>query len=196
MNVAYLLKCLDTEVLDELVANIDTPPLDMNLALWDAVDRGEIEINDEETVVSKLDNKEHTGRVKLLVEPTPSSDPDLKNKILRTIQHYSRDEVNINRGRLNSQVKDMSTGKGYGWHEYIMAVQHLIDEGLVVQHVIDVPASTKEKISKSGKKKTKVLRPAHKFAFLGLAENEDKNEEWNARAVNKWIADMEQHMLR
>lgn len=194
INVPYLLKCLDTEVLDELVANIDTPPLDMNLAIWDAIDRGEIEIDEEAEI--EVDGKKHTGTVKLLVEPTPSSDSDLKNKILRTIQHYSRDEVNINRGRLNSQVKDMSTSKGYGWHEYIMAVQHLIDEGTVVQHVIDVPAVTKEKVSKTGKRKIKVVRPAHKFAFLGLAENEDKNEEWNAASVNKWIADMEQHMVR
>lgn len=194
INVPYLLKCLDTEVLDELVANIDTPPLDMNLAIWDAIDNKEIEVNEDEKF--EVDGKEYTGRVKLLVDPKPSSDPDLKNKILRTIQHYSRDEVNISRGRLNSQIKDMSTGKGYGWHDYIMAVQHLIDEGTVVQHVIDVPAVTKEKISKTGKRKVKVVRPAHKFAFLGLAENEDKNEEWNAIAVNKWIADMEQHMVR
>lgn len=194
MNIAYLLKCLDTEVLDELVANIDTPPLDMNLAIWDAIDRGEIEVDEEAGI--EVDGKTHIGTVKLLVEPTPSSDSDLKNKILRTIQHYSRDEVNITRGRLNSQVKDMSTGKGYGWHEYIMAVQHLIDEGTVVQQVIDVPAVTKEKVSKSGKRKVEVIRPAHKFAFLGLAENEDKNEEWNAIAVSKWIADMEQHMVR
>ena len=194
MNVPYLLKCMDTEVLDELVANIDLPPLDMNLAIWDAIDRGEIEVDEEAEI--EVDGKTHTGTVKLLVEPEPSSDSGLKNKILRTIQHYSRDEVNITRGRLNSQVKDMSTGKGYGWHDYIMAVQHLIDGGLVVQHVIDVPPVTKEKVSKSGKRKVKVIRPAHKFAFLGLAENEDKNEEWNAAAVNKWIADMEQHMVR
>lgn len=179
MNVAYLLQCLGTESIDEIVANIDAPPLDMNLAIWDAIDRGEVEVNDEK------------GTIKLLKEPEPSSDPDLKNKILRTIQHYARDEVNITRGRLNSQVKDMSSGKGYQWHEYLMAVQHLIDDEVITSDVVDVPEKIKKFTDKKGRKKQKVVRPAHTFVFLGLAENADKNEEWNARAVNKWIDDFE-----
>lgn len=190
MNVAYLLKNLDTEALPELVANIDLPAIDMNLALWDAIDRGEIKIDEEEQV------GEHMGSVRLLVEPEPSSDPDLRNKVLRVIQHYAREETNVTRGRLNSQVKDPTSGQGYGWHEYINAVQHLIDDGTVIQDVIDVPASIKRFKDKKGRDKQKVLRPAHKFAFLGLAENADKNAEWNAKAVNKWIEDVEAAMVK
>lgn len=179
MNIPYLVKILETESIEELVANIDEAPLDMNLAIWEAIDDGFIEVDDEK------------GTIKLLKEPEPSSDPDLKNKILRTIQHYARDEVNITRGRLNSQVKDMSTGKGYAWHEYLCAVQHLIDGELVVADEVDVPQATKKFTDKKGRKKEKVIRPAHKFVFLGLAENAEVNQEWNARAVNKWIDEFE-----
>lgn len=179
MNAAYLLKILNTEKLDEFVANIDLPAIDMNLALWEAIDRGEIEIDDAK------------GRVKLLKEPEPSSDPDLKNKILRVIQHYAREETNVTRGRLNSYVKDPTSGQGYPWHEYIMAVQHLIDGELVEQEVIEVPEAVKKFKDKKGRPKQKVVRPAHKFAFLGLVENSEKNAEWNKKAVDKWIADVE-----
>lgn len=180
MNVAYLLKILGTDKLSELVANIDTVALDMNLAIWDAIDKGEIEVDEE------------NDSVKLLVEPESSSDPDLKHKVLRAIQHYAREETNITRGRLNQYIKDPVTGKGYPWHEYIMAVQHLIDGGLVEQAVIDVPAKTQTVVRKKGKiKKEKVVRPAHKFAFLGLTSNSLHNEEWNARAVSKWVEDFE-----
>lgn len=179
MNIPYLVKILETESIDEVVANIDTAPLDMNLAIWESIDRGEIEVDDDK------------GTIKLLKDPEPSSDSDLKNKILRTIQHYARDEVNITRGRLNSQVKDMSTGKGYAWHEYLMAVQHLIDGELIIADEVDVPQKTKKFTDKKGRKKEKVIRPAHKFVFLGLADNASVNQEWNARAVNKWIDEFE-----
>lgn len=189
-NVPYLLKCLDTEALPELVANMDLPAIDMNLAIWDSIDRGEIAVDEEEQV------GEHLGSVRLLKTPEPSSDPELKNKILRVIQHYAREEINVTRGRLNGYVKDPVSGQGYGWHEYICAVQNLIDDGIVVQDVIDVPVKVKNFKDKKGRDKQKILRPPHKFAFLGLSENAEKNAEWNAKEVNKWIADTEAEMLK
>lgn len=184
MNIPYLLKILDTNELKELVANIDAPALDMNLAIWDAIDAGEIEIDED------------AGTVKLLVTPEPSSDPDLKHKLLRVVRHYAREEVNVTRGRLNSLVKDPLTGKGYPWHEYIMAVWHLIDGGIVVQDVIDVPPASKKFTDKKGRKKQKLIRPAHKFAFLGLAENANVNAEWNAKEVSKWIEGFEENKVQ
>jgi len=183
-NVPYLLKILDTASLPELVANIDLPALDMNLAIWEAIDKKEIEID------------ETKNAVKLLVKPTPSSDPELKHKILRVIQHYSREETNVTRGRLNSYIKDPTSGQGYPWHEYVMAVQHLIDGGLVTEDVIDVPEAKKRFVDGKGRKKEKVVRPAHKFAFLGLVANAGQNSEWNMKAVNKWIADIDAQMLK
>lgn len=160
MNIPYLLKALKTDKLSELVANIDLPPIDMNLAIWDSIDRGEIEVNDEK------------DRVTALKDAEPSSNSDLTNKIIRVIQHYAKNQTNITRGRLNSYIKDPVTSQGYPWHEYIMAVQHLVDSGQVIEDITSVPKAKD--------------RPYHKFVFLCLPENKD-NAEWNAREINNWI---------
>lgn len=180
MNIPYLVKILETEKFSEVVMNIDLLPLDMNLEIWDSIDRGEIEVDEENDHIS------------VLKEVEPSSDPDLKSKILRVIQHYAKSETNATRGRLNGLVKDPLTREGYAWHEYIMAVQHLIDGGLVVENVVDVPAVTKTVTNNKGKKKQIEVRPAHRFVFLGLAENAEVNPEWDAKSVNKWIAGFEE----
>lgn len=160
MNVAYLLKILGTNKLSELVANIDLPALDYNLAIDDAVVAGQIEV----------DRKK--DKVKLLVEPEISFESDLANKLLRTMQHYEKMETNITRGRLNSLIKDPVTGLGYGWHEYITSLQYLIDSDQIQEQIETVP--------KSGD------RPYHKFVFLQFPNN--PNEDWNRKVINNFIA--------
>lgn len=160
MNIPYLLKILDTNKLSELVANIDLPPLDINLAISDAEKAGQVEVNLEK------------DKIKALTEPEVTFDADLASKLLRTMQHYEARETNITRGRLNSLIKDPVTGRGYGYHEYIMALHYLIDSGQIQQEVVSVP---KEKD-----------RPYHKFVFLQFADN--PNEDWNREVVNKWVA--------
>lgn len=180
MNIAYLLLILETDKLSELVSNIDGVPLDVNLAIWGAIDNGEIEINEEE------------DSVKLLANPAPSYDEDLAAKLLDVIKHYAKNEVNITRGRLNAYIKDPTTGQGYAWHDYIMSLQYLIDTGAIEQDVIDVPREVKRFTDKKGREKKKEIRPAHKFAFLQLPKNNPDNAEWNAKAVNKWIEDFKE----
>jgi hypothetical protein len=160
MNIPYLLKILDTDKLSELVANIDLPPLDMNLAIWDAEKAKQIEIDLEK------------DKVTAIAEPEITFDSDLANKLLRTMQHYESQEVNITRGRLNNAIKDPVTGKGYPYHEYLMALHYLIDSGQIEQAVVSVPKAHK--------------RPYHKFVFLQFPDN--PNEDWNRGEVNKWIA--------
>jgi hypothetical protein len=169
MNVLYLLKILDTSKFTELVAMIDLPPLDMNLALWEALDNGDIEVNEKK------------DKVKALKGAEPWQNEDLSNKLLRAIQHYAKNESNITVGRLNSYMKDPVTGAGYPVHEYLMSMQYLIDNGTVVEMTVNVPQTKK--------------RPYHRFVFLCLPENTN-NEEWNARAVNKWIADFENNKVK
>lgn len=160
MNIPYLLKILDTNKLSELVANMDLPPLDINLAIWDAERAGQVEVDQKK------------DRVRALKEPEITFDSDLASKLLRVLQQYERQEINITRGRLNSMIKDPVTGLGYPYHEYLMALHYLIDSEQIEQQEVAVP--------KSGK------RPYHKFVFLCFPDN--NNEEWNAREVNKWIA--------
>lgn len=161
MNIPYLLKILDTKKLSELVANIDLPPLDLNLAIWDAERAGQIKINKDK------------DRVKALVEPEISFDTDLASKLLRVMQQYEREETNITRGRLNNLIKDPTTNHlSYPYHEYLMALHYLIDSGQVQQQVESVPALGD--------------RPYHKFVFLQFKDN--PNEDWNKKQINNWIA--------
>lgn len=168
MNILYLLKILKTNKLSELVANIDAPFLDINLAIWDAAKNGEVEINEEKDRITPLKNYEI------------SFDSDLANKLLRVIQHYNARETNITRGRLNSLVKNTGTEFNHKWHDYIMALQYLIDSGQVEEQVVSVPKTKK--------------RPYHKFVFLCIQDN--PNEEWNSREVNKWIANWEKNSVK
>lgn len=166
MNIPYLLKVLKTDKFSELVGQIDLVPLDMNLELWASEEAGEIAVDVQ---------KDH---VELLIEPTPSSNDELANKLIRTMQHYAKKEINVTRGRLNTQIKEQGSNIGYPYHEYIMTLEHLIEQGLVVEDVVKVPKTKKH--------------PANEFAFLSLAENAEFQEEWNAKEVNNWIARFEQ----
>lgn len=168
MNILYLLKILNTNKLSELVANIDAPFLDINLAIWDAVKNGDVEIDEKKDRITAL--KEH--------EITFNS--DLASKLLRVIQHYNERETNITRGRLNNLVKNTATEFNHKWHDYLMALQYLIDSGQVEEQVVAVPQTKK--------------RPYHKFVFLCVQDN--PNEEWNSREVNKWIANWERKKVK
>lgn len=160
MNIPYLLKILGTNKLSELVANIDLPPLDLNLAIWDAEKAGEIEVDPDK------------DKVKALKKPEITFDSDLANKLLRTMQHYEAKEINITRGRLNNAIKDPVSGSGYPYHEYLMALHYLIETDQISEEVVSVP--------KTGD------RPYHKFVFLQFPGND--NADWNRDQVNKWIA--------
>lgn len=160
MNIPYLLKILNTNKLSELVENMDMTPLDINLELGDAEQKGEIEV----------DRKK--DKVRALAEPEITFDSDLANKLLRTMQQYWDRELNITRGRLNSLIKDPVTGVGYGYHEYLMALHYLIESGQVVQEEVAVKKDKK--------------RPYHKFVFLCSPDN--PNDDWNRKEVNNWIA--------
>lgn len=162
MNILYLLKVLKTNKITELAQAIDAPPLDMNLAIWAAIDAGEIEMDEDK------------NRVEPLKEATVWQDPELATKLLRVIQHYAKNGTNITRGRLQSYIKEPITGQGYPLHEYLMTLQSLVDAGTVIEEVVSVPG-------------VKKVRPPHKFVFLCLPGND--NEEMNAKAVNKWIDD-------
>ena len=168
MNVLYLLKILKTNKISELVANIDAPFLDINLAIWDAAKAGDVEVD------------ESKDKIIALKEPEITFNSDLATKLLRTMQHYNARETNITRGRLNTLVKNTATEFNYAWHDYIMALQYLIDTGQIEEQVISVPKTNK--------------RPYHKFVFLCFPDN--PNEEWNSREVNNWIANWEKNKVK
>jgi hypothetical protein len=168
VNILYLIKTIESTKLSDLVSAIDAPPLDMDLAIWDSIDRGEIEVDGQK------------DRVKVLKEDYEMwHDPDLATKLLRVVQHYAANGSNVTRGRMDGEVKDPS-GNGYPWHEYLMTRQYLVDTGVVEEEVISVPKTKK--------------RPFHRFVFMGLPGND--NAEMNAKAVNKWLAQWESSKVK
>ena len=160
INVLYLLKILKTNKISELVANIDAPFLDLNLAIFDAENAGEIEVNRDKDKIKALKDHEVTF------------DSDLANKILRTLQHYESKEINITRGRLTNFVKNPGSEFNYPYHDYLCALQYLVDSEQIIEEVVSIP--------KLGD------RPYKKFVFLQFPGN--PNEDWNRGEVNKWIA--------
>lgn len=161
MNIPYLLKILGTKKLSVLVENIDLPLIDINLAIWDAEKAGEIEINDKK------------DKVKLLIDPEVTFNSDLANKLMRVMRHYESQNINVTRGRLNQLVKNQGHQFNYPYHEYLMALQYLIDTEQVSEEIRSVP-------------EIKDKRPYHKFVFLQFPDN--PNDEWNRKEVDKWIA--------
>lgn len=168
MNILYLLEILETKKVSELVEAIDLPPIDINLIIWSAIENGEIEIN------------ESKDEIVALKPATPSCDESLAEKLLAVVKHYAKEEFNVTRGTLNKTIKDPTTGKGYLWHEYLMAYRWLVDTGAIEEGIVSVPQTKKH--------------PYHKFVFLGLPGN--PNEEWNAREINKWIARFDSNKVK
>ncbi len=160
MNIPYLLKILGTDKISELVENIDAPVIDFNLAIWEAEKNGYVEVDVE------------NDKIYPLRDPEVTFNPELANKLLRVIQHYHSKELNVTRGRLTNMVKNVGSQFNYPYHEYLMALQYLIDDGQIEQKVESVP--------KAGK------RPYHKFVFLQDPDNPN-NDDWNKRELNKWI---------
>lgn len=161
VNIPYLLKILKTNKLSELVANLDLPFIDFNLLIWDAEKAGQIEVD-----VDK-------DRVKVLTKPEITFDSDLASKLLRVMQHYESEEKNITRGYLTSLVKNPGSEFNYPYHEYLCALQYLIDSDQIQEEVVSVP-------------EVKDQRPYRKFVFLQFPDND--NEDWNRNEVNKFIA--------
>lgn len=169
MNILYLLKTLDTVRLSEVMSTIDLPPLDANIAIWDAIDNNEIHVNEDK------------DRITAMKEAEMWHDPELASKIMRVVEQFTRNETNITRGRLYGYMKDPVNFKGYPVHEYLMTIQYLVDTGALVEHITSVPELKKSNGD--------IQRPYHKFVFLCLPDND--NEEWNAKAINKWMKNFE-----
>jgi hypothetical protein len=160
---------LETKKVSELVANIDAPLLDINLAMWDAEKAGDVEIDFEK------------DKITALKEAEPSFDAELADKIIRAVQYYVSKEMNLTVGKLTTWVKNQGVEHNYLYHDYICTLQHLIDSGQLLEQIVSVPEIKKK-------------RPYHKFVFLCLDGND--NEEWNAREVNKWIERFEKNKVK
>ena len=88
-----LLKSLATNDLDIIVANIELPPIDIDVMLYEAQENGEIEIDKEKNTIKALKEPEYLY-----------SNPKLYEKITKLIAYYDGQKANITKSRLEGVV--------------------------------------------------------------------------------------------
>lgn len=163
ININYLLECLETEKLSELVACLDLPLLDINILLWDAEQSGAVEIDREN---DKIVSNE---------KGVPFYNQQLARNMLKAVRYYADvHKTNLTIGRLATWVCNPGIDHNYLQHEYIATLQYLINTKQVLEQKVVVP--------KDGGREEKI------FNFLCLPENDEASDDWNKAEVDKFIA--------
>jgi hypothetical protein len=154
-----LLKALNTNKLDVVVANISMSPLDIDVLLYESQDRGDVEIDKKK------------GTIKALKEPESFyQNPHLYSQICKIVGFYDQQEANITRSRLEMIALDPNGTNGYLRHDFFCTLFALEEDAKVNKYSITVP--------KRGK------RPYHEFEFYTFLDH----QEFGAKAVNDFIA--------
>ena len=152
-----LIKALATNDLDIIVANIELPPIDIDVMLYEAQENSEIEIDKENNTIKALKEPEYLY-----------SDHKLYEKIMKLIAYYDSQEANITKSRLEGVVLNPG-GFGYPRHDFICTLFCVEEDANVKKYEIKVPKSKK--------------RPEHTFEFYTLLDH----QEYGSRAVNDFI---------
>lgn len=152
-----LLKALNTNDLDIGVANIELPPIDIDVMLYEAQANGEIEIDKEKNTIKALKEPEYLY-----------SEPKLYGQIMKLIENYDAQEANITKSRLEGVVLNPG-GFGYPRHDFICTLYCIEEDAKVKKYEIAVPKSKK--------------RPAHTFEFYTLLDH----QEFGAKAVSSFM---------
>jgi hypothetical protein len=153
-----LLKALNTEKLDEVIGAMQMAALDIDVMLYDAQKRGQIEIDREKNKIKALTEPENFYYNEKLLE-----------QLKKLIGFYDEQGANITRNRLGLVAVDPMGGHGYTTHDFECTMLYLDESGEVNKYEIDVP--------KKGK------RPANKFEFYTFLDHQKFGEE----AVEKFI---------
>lgn len=153
-----LLKALGTTDLTQVIYNLTMAPIDVDVLLYEAQERGEVEIDKKKNHIKALKEPENLYYNEKLLE-----------QIKKLIRFYDQQEANITRSRLGMVVVDPAGSNGYSRQDYHCTMYYLDESGDVNKYEIDVP--------KEGK------RPAHKFEFYTFLDH----REFGAKAVNDFI---------
>lgn len=152
-----LLKSLATNDLDIIVANIELPPIDIDVMLYEAQENGEIEIDKEKNTIKALKEPEYLY-----------SNHKLYKQITKLIAYYDAQEANITKSRLEGIVLNPG-GFGYPRHDFICTLFCIEEDAKVKKYEIKVPKTKK--------------RPEHTFEFYTFLDH----QEFGAKAVNDFI---------
>ena len=153
-----LLKALGTEDLAEVVRNISLAPIDIDVLLYEAQEKGEVKIDREKNTIKALKQPESIYYNEKLLE-----------QIKKTVRFYDKQGANIARNRLEMVVIDPMGINGYPRHDFYCTMYYIDESGDINKYEIDVP--------KKGQ------RPANKFEFYTFEDH----QEFGAKAVNNFI---------
>lgn len=152
-----LIKALATKDLDIVVANIELPPIDIDVMLYEAQENGEIEIDKEKNTIKALKEPE-----------VLYSDTKLYKQITKLIAHYDSQEANITKSRLEGVVLNPG-GFGYPRHDFLCTLFCIEEDAKIKKYEIKVLKTKK--------------RPEHAFEFYTYLDH----QEFGAKAVNAFM---------
>lgn len=153
-----LLKALNTEDLTKVITSLGLCALDIDVLLYEAQERGEVEIDRKKGIIKALKELEELYYNEKLLE-----------QIKKIIHFYDGQGANITRNRLGMVAVDPMGKYGYAEHDFECTMFYLDEAGDVNKYEIDVP--------KKGK------RPANRFEFYTFLDH----QEFGAKAVNNYI---------
>lgn len=156
-----LLKALNTTDLSILAGNLDMPPLDIDVLLYEAQENGEIEIDKENNKIKRLKEPDYLY-----------SNPHLYEQIRKIVKFYDQQGANITRSRLEMGALDPNGNHGYSNQDFVCTMYAIEQDGSINHYEVEV---------KGNKKKN---RPAHTFKFYTYLDH----QEFGAKAVNDFVA--------
>lgn len=158
-----LLKALNTTKLDIVAGNLDLPPIDIDVLIYEAKENGDIEVDAKKNKIKALREPGHLEYNHHLME-----------QIKKIIRYYDGEEANITRSRLEAVILNPVGQYGYSNQDFVCTMYALENqEEDVKKYEISVPKTKK--------------RPYHKFEFYTYLDH----QEFGAAAVNKFIEQFE-----
>lgn len=171
INILYLMRILNFKKgkLDDFFEQtgllLQESYLDVNIALWEAVDRGEISLTNTDKGVVLEDKGKLLNRFGV--------DIDLAEKLVKVVNQYSKDGRLIDKNRLDSYV---ITGNLMDpkFHVYFCALDWLVEEGKLIRDVITVEADKAFK------------RPKRVFMVFMMPGEQDKG--FQQKFIDAWLS--------
>lgn len=157
--VTTLLRALNTNKLDILVANMEMPPIDIDVMLYEAEEAGEVKIDRKKNTIEVIADKGFNYQ-----------NVALRGKVEQLIHFYDKQEANITKSRLEGVILDPARNFGYPLHDYYCTMYALEQDGEVKTYELSVP-------------EIKNKRPYRNFKFYTYLDH----QEFGARAVNNFI---------
>lgn len=163
MTIAQLTKALNTNKFSTVIKNLELPPIDIDLMIYDELGEGVIKIDKKKDRITLTDPE----------SVHPPFDNSLLNKIKRIIRNYDEQDANITFQRLSALVTPVDTPFSYKRHEFIIAMYNLESVEGIHKYERIVP-------------EIKDVRPYNKFVFYTFLDHERFGDEAVEAYIKMW----------